>query len=1308
MSGALFNIEKLDETNYESWHIQVKSILVHQELWSVVSQGVKPEERAENAALLAAWNAKDEKAMATIILSITPMQIGHVKNCVTSKEAWNILRDIHRPKGPVRKVTLFKQLLNMRMADGDCMQRYVCSFTSVVEKLTETGVALQDELFVIMLLASLPKSYEPLVVALESRDELPSLTSLKVKLIEEGERKKVDKNEEGRVQAFMAHSGNDGRNKYSQKKGKTNNANNKNSNNNNHMKNIRCYNCKRKGHYAAQCEQKRDNDRRGEENDDNKKHSLFSTVKGDLHTNAWCIDSGSSSHLCCNRNMFDEFEHFEETIMLAGDNRMKAEGRGTVHLTVDNMDITLVNVLFVPGLQCNFISVAKAVEFENTVEFNKDVVKVKDKHGGIILRANKVRDLFLFEIDNNKLFLTRKISDEAMKWHWRYGHLNFGSMRELVNKQLVHGVNFSIPAEVQCSICMKGKCTQKPFHTSETRADEVLEIIHTDVCGPMNKSSIGGAKYLLTFTDDKSRYVFVYFLKGKDEVLSKFREFHTMIERQTGKKLKVLRSDNGTEFVNNAFDDYLKNNGILRQLTVPYTPQQNGVAERFNRTLIEMARCMLVGSNLGEHLWAEAVNTAAYLRNRAPTRALDGVTPFESFYGNKPNVAHLKIFGSLAIALDKRQKGKFRPKGKEYLMVGYSDTSKAYRLYEKRTQQLIVSRDVYFVEQNFVEPAVDQRMEMEIPLLKSTDAVNPDELEGNELYDDSMLSDEEGFLGFESAEEDETENTWQVTSGPGEPRVSQENDPGESNQEYSALILKCSDNDIKAPDTVDEALNSKYSREWWKAMQSEYSALMKNNTWDLTELPKHQKAISNKWVFAVKKNGSEIERFKARLVAKGCSQKYGVNYTETFSPVVRHDTIRMIFAIAAEYELYLHQMDVSSAYLNSELDDEVYMAQPQYFVDPKYPNHVLKLRKALYGLKQSGRQWNFKLDNILNGIGFQACASEPCVYVKRNCDTINIIAVYVDDLLIATSKKEEMKRIKKLIADKLEVVDKGPVKYFLSLEVDRVADNGKISISQKSQIRKLLQEHNMTTCRTTATPLDPKYQVKCDEDNCEKFDQTQYQSLIGSLMYIAINTRPDILHSVCKLSQRNKDPHMEHMVAAKRILRYLSTTQNKQLIYQKTGKPIECYTDADWGGDTTNRKSYTGYAFMLAGAVFSYESKKQATVALSSTEAEYMSLSSTSKEATYLRKLLSEMQLNFPKSIVINADNISAINLVKNPVYHERSKHIDVKYHYIRDVFRKGEIELQYCCSSDNVADIFTKNLPKPSHEKFVKMLGLT
>lgn len=316
----------------------------------------------------------------------------------------------------------------------------------------------------------------------------------------------------------------------------------------------------------------------------------------------------------------------------------------------------------------------------------------------------------------------------------------------------------------------------------------------------------------------------------------------------------------------------------------------------------------------------------------------------------------------------------------------------------------------------------------------------------------------------------------------------------------------------------------------------------------------------------------------------------------------------MIIAISAELQLCLHQMDVSSAYLNSELNDEVYITQPEMFTDPKYPHHVLKLKKALYGLKQSGRQWNYKLNEILTGIGFKSCDSDPCVFIRRNNDKINIIAVYVDDLLIACSDIDELQVIKASIADVVPVVDEGPVKNFLSLEVERDGDKGKIFISQKSMIERLLNYYNMVTCRSTAMPLDPKHQVRCDNEHCRKIDQTQYQSLIGSLMYIAINTRLDILHSVCKLSQRNNDPHEEHLVAAKRLLRYLSTTKDKQIKYEKTGKPVECYTDADWGSDSTDRGSYTGYTFMMAGAVFSYESRKQSILALNSTEAEYMSL----------------------------------------------------------------------------------------------------
>ncbi|XP_036344047.1 secreted RxLR effector protein 161-like, partial [Rhagoletis pomonella] len=247
-----------------------------------------------------------------------------------------------------------------------------------------------------------------------------------------------------------------------------------------------------------------------------------------------------------------------------------------------------------------------------------------------------------------------------------------------------------------------------------------------------------------------------------------------------------------------------------------------------------------------------------------------------------------------------------------------------------------------------------------------------------------------------------------------------------------------------------------------------------------------------------------------------------------------------------------------------------------------------------------------------------------------------------------------MHDIKASIAREVEVVDKGPVQHFLSMEVNRDGETGSISIGQMALIRKLLNDFGMNDSRPIATPLDAGHQINCNTTTCKKVDQVQYQSLIGSLMYLAVCTRPDILHSVCKLAQRNNDPHTEHLAAAKRILRYLNATQDKKLLYHQTGKEMECFVDADLGGDSSDRKSYTGYAFILAGGVFSYESKKQSTVALSSTEAEYMALTSAVKEAIYLRQLLGEINLECPKAIVVNGDNLSAMNLVKNPVYHTR------------------------------------------------------
>lgn len=273
-----------------------------------------------------------------------------------------------------------------------------------------------------------------------------------------------------------------------------------------------------------------------------------------------------------------------------------------------------------------------------------------------------------------------------------------------------------------------------------------------------------------------------------------------------------------------------------------------------------------------------------------------------------------------------------------------------------------------------------------------------------------------------------------------------------------------------------------------------------------------------------------MTRFKSRLAAKGCAQQYGIDFYETFSPVVRYSSVTLIISLAVEHNLFLHQMDVSTAYLNSELSEEVYMKQPDGFAN-KHHGKVLRLKKSLYGLKQSGREWNAKLDAVLRKLHFVPCASEPCVYTRNEEDNFNIIAVYVDDLLIASSCKKDLIDMKKSIAKELRVVDSGQLNHFLGIEVEREGETEAISIGHKKYIKSMLHTWGMSDCKSVATPLEASYQVKCTDPNCKPVNEKVYQSLIGSLMYLAITTRPDIMHSVAKLAQRNVNPHKEHEVA---------------------------------------------------------------------------------------------------------------------------------------------------------------------------------
>ncbi|XP_073826918.1 uncharacterized protein [Musca autumnalis] len=433
MSSSMFNIEKLSEDNYESWHLQMKSVLIHQDLWEVVSDDVAAEKKD------AVWKKKDEKAMATIILCISPVQLSYIKNSKTAKEAWNCLSDIHRPKGPIRKVSLFKQLLNMRMEETDGTQEYLCQFTSVVDKLAEAGIELGEDLLVIMILASLPKSFENFVVALESKDNLPKLSSLKAKLSEENERRKsAMDNDNSTTTVFMAHNrqnhnNNYTRNEHAIRQSPNNNSSRRNYNVNNHHpnnnigssekgsrtsnnNNVKCYSCGGRGHYAANCKKAA---KKGE-------HAfpiLAAIDNNNINKNTWCFDSGSSSHLCCNSNLFTNFEEHHAEISLANGTTIQARGRGTVRINDGN--VILNEVLFVPSLQCNFISVGR-VAAKNVVKFGKKCAQIIDK-GEIVLTARKVGNLFLFNDPHKKLILANA---KTKPMESRYGHRKGVSLQQ--------------------------------------------------------------------------------------------------------------------------------------------------------------------------------------------------------------------------------------------------------------------------------------------------------------------------------------------------------------------------------------------------------------------------------------------------------------------------------------------------------------------------------------------------------------------------------------------------------------------------------------------------------------------------------------------------------------------------------------------------------------------------------------------------------------------------------------------------------------------------------------------------------------
>lgn len=1294
------SIERLKgRENFDTWKFAVQAYLEHEDLWKCIC-GSETD------------TSKDVKAKAKLILLIDPINYVHVQTAKTAREIWIKLGSAFEDKGLTRRVGLLRSLITTKLDDSDSVEDYVTKKITTAHKLNGIGMEISDEWVGTLLLAGLPEAYSPMIMGIESSGVAITSDAIKTKILQDVKTNNVD----GEAALFSKDLHGSSRNKAKKKP-------------------FKCFECNRTGHFARDCQLKKL--KKTEKANTVKTENVLWTsfvAKNAIDNDDWFVDSGASAHMTpYKENLINSSEPTNHEVIVADNSRLKINCVGDVRLCVSNdkniENVLVKNVQYIPNLCANLLSVSQMVKNGNSLVFDESECKIYNSKKDLVAKATMCNNMYKLNRASQSMSLA--VSDKSNNskeflWHRRLGHAGAEKLRQL-NNSVTNGVDFPSVNFNLCEICLKGKHSRSAFKDIGTRATELLQVIHSDVCGPMNVKSMGGARYFVLFIDDYSRKVFIYLLKTKSEVVDKFIEFQRLVENQTNKTIKVLRTDNGTEYCNKRLFDHLQSRGVHHQTTAPYTPEQNGLAERMNRSIVEKARCMMFDANLNTKFWAEAVTTAVYLINRLPVVGA-AKTPEELWSGVRPNLKYLKVFGCKAMMhIPKQRRNKFDPKSTECIMMGYSEHSKAYRLFDLDKQTIVISRDVVFLEDRHV---------------KNMEVINNTNNNSNYFLIDSETESSDAVSGLDNSEsaannlnlETQQQNELHVNKespeiseshtifhkedqGVAELKVNPVNTVNKSTNPLrrserlaskSNFAFLVNSYEVGDPIDVKSALSRADGHLWQKAMQEEYHALTKNSTWEVVNLPADRRAIDCKWIFKTKCDSTgNIVRHKARLVIKGCAQRKGVDYNEIYSPVVRYSSIRMLLAIAVKLNLQIIQMDAETAFLQGDLEEDIFMLQPEGFSDGT--SQVCKLKKSLYGLKQASRIWNNKLNDALINYGLKKSGIDPCIYFRKQNNKLLIVAVYVDDLLIFSNDSTLLKNLQLNLTQQFKMRDLGEAKYVLGLNIEYDRKLGTLSIDQSQYIKEILQRFGMADCNPLSSPMDhnQKLSTNTDMEN-EQMHNIPYQEAVGSLMYAAQVSRPDISYAVGVVSRFNLNPTKTHWLAVKRILRYLKGTINAKLTYTRNGNcELIGYCDADWAGDVSDRRSTTGYVFVMNDAAISWNSRKQPTVALSSTEAEYMSLTAAIQEAKWLKNLRDELLNDSTKILTICCDNKSAIDLASTTMYHARTKHIDVKYHFIRDTLMEGAFKLDYLRTDHMLADMLTKALVPCKHLKFTKDCGI-
>ncbi|KAI3681195.1 hypothetical protein L6452_35980 [Arctium lappa] len=1017
---------------------------------------------------------------------------------------------------------------------------------------------------------------------------------------------------------------------------------------------------------------------------------------------------------------------------------------------VQHDNVTIKKVSYVEGLRHNLFSIGQLCDKDLEVNFKAKRCSVRNEEGEELLVGTRESDLYTINLSNVQAdkqvcLLSKASMQQSWLWHRRLSYLNFRYINNLVSEKLVKGLpELKYEREHICAACEKGKMKRAPHKPKpEPSTNAPLELLHMDLCGPMRTQSLGGKKYILVI-----------------------------------KPVKFLQTDNGTEFKNNKVEEYLESVGISHQYSAARMPQQNGVFERRNRTLVEAARTMLSQSDLPLFLWAEAVSTACYTQNRSMVHRRFKKTPYALINNRTPTIKYFHIFGCKCFVLNDRENiNKFSAKADEGIFIGYSSTSTAYRVYLKKSKTVIESINVTFDEEMASE---QQRSEPVITGVLASGQLSPEpasqqnksdeastytnhlsdlDLLFELFYDEFLGSNVKKYVVVDRMEDSTTthptssdvpiesnapiqqeitiqmptptveevtidketevaetvEDSVQINLQPdqvvpvepSEPATSTEiinppaqteegtsrfvddttdiqssnplphehkwtkehplsqiiGDPSKPVQTRSASMNMCMHDSFLSkfePTRVSEALADP---EWVISMQEELNQFDALQIWRLVPKPKGKTIIGTKWVFKIKKDeDGTVIRNKARLVAKGYRQEEGIDYDETYAPVARLEAIRMFLAYAAHKNFTVFQMDMKTAFLNGILKEEVYVSQPEGFVNHEKPNHVYIFDKALYGLKQAPQAWYDVLSTFLVKSGFSKGTVDTTLFIKKEKGDIILIQIYVDDIIFGSTNPKYCKNFANLMVSRFQMNLMGEMNFFLSLQVKQFSSG--IFINQSKYIRDILWKFQMENSKPIGTSMAPGTKIGIDPSG-KAVDVRTYRGMIGSLMYLT-SSRPDIMFSTCLCARYQANPKEIHLSDVKRIFRYLKGTADLGLWYPKdTSFELTAYTDADHAGCMLDRKSTSGHVQFLGDKLVSWASKKQLCVSTSTAEAEYVAAPRCCSQVLWMRTQLRDYGFHFNK-IPIYCDSKSAIAISANPVQHTKTKHIDVRTRTIK------------------------------------------